>query len=130
MGASRESRESEKTLTYIWSLLPHLQVTVWHPLSEDAIEYATDIMTKMGKLIEQLKEEKAVVDKEKYKNMDKTIHEPKKFPLDIKEMVVRTLVKWKLGKDATPKTFGDIGEEIRKEIYKSELQGGIGSPFR
>lgn len=59
MPTSRESRESEKTLSYIWALLPHLQVTVWHPLEDDAIEHATEIMIKLGKLIEQLKEQKA-----------------------------------------------------------------------
>ena len=77
-GAAREGRPSEKTLSYIWSLFPHLQVTVWHPLSDDAIEYATDIMTKMGKLIEELKEERAAVEREKYKNMSKDINAPPK----------------------------------------------------
>ena len=77
-GAARESRESEKTLSYVWALLPHLQVTVWHPLEEDAIEYATDIMVKMGTLISQLKEQKRLKEVEKYKNMCKSIVEPKK----------------------------------------------------
>ena len=78
MGASRESRESEKTLSYIWTLIPHLQVTVWYPNEDDAIEFATDIMTKMGKLIEQLKEQRAEKMRAQYKNMDKTIHEAPK----------------------------------------------------
>lgn len=78
MGAARESRESEKTLSYIWALLPHLQVTVWHPLEDDAIEYATDIMVKMGTLIGQLKEQKRIKEVAQYKNMDKNIIEPKK----------------------------------------------------
>jgi hypothetical protein len=75
MGAVREGRESEKTLLYIWSILPHLQVTVWHPLEDDAIEYAVDMMTHLGKLIEQLKEQRAEKERARYKNMDKTIHE-------------------------------------------------------
>lgn len=77
-GAARESRPSEKTLSYIWSLFPHLQVTAWHPLYDDAIEYATDMMTKLGQMIEQMKEERRLIEVEKYKNMDKTIIEPKK----------------------------------------------------
>lgn len=76
MGAAREGRESEKTLSYIWSLIPHLQVTVWHPLEDEAIEYATDIMTKMGKLIEQLKEEKQLKDVAQYKNMQANVQSP------------------------------------------------------
>ena len=78
MGASRESRESEKTLMYIWGLIPHLQVTVWYPNEDDAIEFATDIMTKMGKLIEQLKEQRAEKLRTQFKNMDKTIIETPK----------------------------------------------------
>jgi len=59
MPTAREARESEKTLSYIWSLMPHLQVTVWSPLEEDAIEHATDMMISLGKLIGQLKDQKA-----------------------------------------------------------------------
>lgn len=59
MPTSREARESEKTLSLIWSIMPHLQVTVWHPLEEDAIEHATDMMVALGKLIDQLKNQKA-----------------------------------------------------------------------
>ena len=58
MGAGREARESEKTLSYIWSVMPHLQVTVWYPLEEDAIECAVDIITHLGKLVGQLKEQR------------------------------------------------------------------------
>lgn len=59
MPAVREARESEKTLSYIWSIMPHLQVTVWHPLEEDAIEHAKDMMVALGKLVGQLEEQKA-----------------------------------------------------------------------
>ena len=56
---AREARESEKTLSLIWAKIPHLQVTVWHPLEDDAIEHATEIMIELAKLIGQLKEQKA-----------------------------------------------------------------------
>lgn len=82
MGAAREGRESEKTLTQIWGLIPHLQVTVWSPLEEDAIELSTDIMIKMAKLIEQLKDQQREKQNAVYKNMNKTIVEPIKSKED------------------------------------------------
>uniref|UniRef100_A0A6H2A6P1 Uncharacterized protein n=1 Tax=viral metagenome TaxID=1070528 RepID=A0A6H2A6P1_9ZZZZ len=67
MPTTREVRESEKTLSYIWSIMPHLQVTVWHPSETDAIEHATDMMISLGKLIGQLKEQQTERWREKIK---------------------------------------------------------------
>jgi len=58
MAAARESRPSEKIMSEIWSMIPHLIVCVWHPLSNDAIEYAQDIQIKLVRLIDQLQKEK------------------------------------------------------------------------
>lgn len=76
MGASRENRESEKILQSIWSLLPHLQVTVWHPLRDDAIEYAQEMQIILVRLIDQLRKERDEELATAIKSMDKTIQEP------------------------------------------------------
>ena len=57
MGAARQTRPSEKTLSYIWAKLPHLMICVFHPLIHEAIDDAVDIIGKLGKLVDQLEEE-------------------------------------------------------------------------
>lgn len=77
MGANRETRESEKILSHFWALIPHLQVSVWHPLRDEAIEYAQEMQVQLVWLIDQLKKEKSEYESAQWKNMDKSIHEPK-----------------------------------------------------
>ena len=70
---AREGRTSEKTLSYIWSIMPHLQVTVWHPIEDAAIEHATDMMIALGKLITELKEQQQEKWKKQIKHSDQII---------------------------------------------------------
>lgn len=51
-------RPSEKTWQQIWALIPHMTVCIWHPLEDDAIEYATDMIGKLGLMVGQLQEER------------------------------------------------------------------------
>jgi hypothetical protein len=57
-GAAREHFPSEKKLSMIWALLPHLQVCTWYPLIDDAIEYAEQMKKHLDEMIVELKKEK------------------------------------------------------------------------
>ena len=65
MGAARESRQSEKTMTSIWALLPHLMVCLWYPLYEDVLEYIKEIRVRLDELERQVIEERSPSQKPK-----------------------------------------------------------------
>lgn len=60
MGASREARDSEKILTSIWAVLPHLINCVWYPLPEEAREYIRELRVYLDKLEQQLNQEESI----------------------------------------------------------------------
>ncbi len=57
MGAARENRPSENTLNHIHRLMPHLFITCWYPLREEALEYIQEARELLDTLEKQLKEE-------------------------------------------------------------------------
>jgi len=57
MGAAREGRPSEKTMSLINSIMPHLIVSVWHPIPDSAREYIDELIEALIKMKGQLREE-------------------------------------------------------------------------
>ncbi len=60
MGASREPRESEKIMTSIWAIIPHLINCVWHPIPDVAKEYIQELRVYLDKLEHQLNHEESI----------------------------------------------------------------------
>ena len=58
MGASREMRESEKTVMSIAQMLIHLGNLVWKPMADEAIEYINMMRNLLDTLEAQLIKEK------------------------------------------------------------------------
>jgi hypothetical protein len=56
---SREPRPSELTFSYVFTMMRNLSNCVWLPISDEAIEYSSDIRMNLEKMEKQITEETA-----------------------------------------------------------------------